>query len=69
MRHPIYAGWCLGSLGFEVFSGSRLGASLAAALIVFYDLKAREEDQHLAERYPGAASYRAHVKRLVPRVY
>ena len=69
VRHPIYAGWCLGSLGFEAVTGSRLGVSVAVALIVFYDLKAREEDRHLADRYPGAASYRADVKRFVPGVY
>ena len=69
VRHPIYAGWCLGSLGFEAVTGSCLGVSAAAALVVFYDLKARDEDRHLADRYPGAASYRADVKRFVPGVY
>jgi protein-S-isoprenylcysteine O-methyltransferase Ste14 len=69
LRHPIYAGWCLGSLGFEVATGSRLGISAASALIVFYDLKSREEDRHLADRYPGAGRYGSDVKRFVPGVY
>jgi protein-S-isoprenylcysteine O-methyltransferase Ste14 len=69
VRHPIYAGWCLRSLGFEAVTGSLPGVSVAAALFVFYDLKAREEDRRVADRYPGAVRYRAEVKRFVPGVY
>ena len=69
LRHPIYAGWCLGSLGLEVLAGSRLGGGVVGALMVFYDLKSREEDKLLAARYPCAGDYRAAVKRFIPGIY
>ena len=68
-RHPIYAGWCLGALGFEILLGSRLGVAVVGGLAVFYDLKAREEEKLLDRRYPDGASYRAEVARFVPGVY
>ncbi|HSS11117.1 MAG TPA: methyltransferase [Acidimicrobiales bacterium] len=69
IRHPIYAGWCLGSLGLEVLAGSRLGVGVVGGLMVFYDLKAREEDRLLVERYSGGAGYRSAVNRFIPGVY
>jgi hypothetical protein len=61
-------GWCLGCLGFEVSTGSRLGLGLVGTVTVFYDLRSREEDRLLAARYPGASHDRAAVKRFVPGV-
>jgi protein-S-isoprenylcysteine O-methyltransferase Ste14 len=69
VRHPIYCGWLLGSLGFEVAVGSPLGVGLAGTLVVFYDLKSREEDRQLRVRFTEAAGYQASVKRFIPRVY
>jgi protein-S-isoprenylcysteine O-methyltransferase Ste14 len=69
IRHPIYAGWCLGGLGLEILAGSRLGVGAVAALAVFYDVKSREEDKLLVRRYPDADGYIVSVKRFVPRVY
>jgi protein-S-isoprenylcysteine O-methyltransferase Ste14 len=69
VRHPIYAGWCLGCLGFEVWAGSRVGVGLVGVLIVFYDLRSREEERLLAARYAGMSDYRVAVKRFVPGVY
>jgi protein-S-isoprenylcysteine O-methyltransferase Ste14 len=69
IRHPIYAGWCLGSLGLEILAGSRLGVGAVAALVLFYDVKSREEDKLLVRRYLDADDYVLSVKRLVPRVY
>jgi protein-S-isoprenylcysteine O-methyltransferase Ste14 len=69
IRHPIYCGWLLGSLGFEIAVGSPLGLGLAATLVVFYDVKSREEDRQLRARFAEAAGYQASVKRFIPRVY
>src|SRR5215831_4111797 len=41
VRHPVYAGWILGSLGWELFTGSWLGVGAAATLFIFYDFRAR----------------------------
>lgn len=70
MRHPIYTGWCLGAFGFALIFGSVLGAGVAAALVVFYDLRTREEEKFLLRQYPGYGAYRQRVKgRFLPGLY
>jgi protein-S-isoprenylcysteine O-methyltransferase Ste14 len=69
VRHPIYAGWCLGGLGFEILFGSRLGLGVVGGVALFYDLKAREEEKLLDQQYPDGARYRAAVDRFIPGVY
>lgn len=68
LRHPIYAGWCLGAFGVALIFGSLLGVGVAVALVVFYDLRTREEEKFLMAEYPDYGAYRQRVKgRLVPR--
>jgi protein-S-isoprenylcysteine O-methyltransferase Ste14 len=69
VRHPIYGGWILGALGFEIAVGSPLGAAVALALAGFYDRKTRAEDRRLRVRFADAAEYQSSVKRFVPGVY
>ena len=69
LRHPIYAGWCLGSLGFALVFGSALGVAVAVGLVIFYDLRTRDEDKHLMLRYPDYAQYMVRVRRFVPGIY
>ena len=69
IRHPIYAGWIVGTLGWELLARSLLGLGVTVALLVFYDLKSREEDKWLVEKYIGYAAYKDKVKRFVPWVY
>lgn len=69
VRHPIYAGWCLGAFGFALIFGSLLGVGVAVALLVFYDLRTREEEKFLLRQYPDYDAYRQRVKRFVPGVY
>ena len=69
VRHPIYTGLILGTLGWGIFRSSLLGIALAVGLFVFFDLKSRREEQWLAEAYPGYGDYRRRVKKLVPWVY
>jgi len=69
LRHPIYAGWCLGAFGFALTFGSWLGVGVAVALVVFYDLRTREEEKFLLRQYDGYAAYRERVKRFVPGIY
>ena len=58
VRHPIYTGLILGTLGWGVFRSSLLGIALAVLLFVFFDLKSRREERWLAEAYPGYADTR-----------
>ncbi len=69
VRHPIYTGLILGTLGWGVFRSSLLGLALAVVLFVFFDLKSRREERWLIEAYPEYAAYRKRVKKLAPWVY
>ena len=69
VRHPIYTGLILGTLGWDIFRENLLGIALAVALFIFFDLKSRREERWLVETYPGYADYRRRVKKLAPWVY
>jgi protein-S-isoprenylcysteine O-methyltransferase Ste14 len=69
VRHPIYTGLILGTLGWSVWNANLLGVGLAALLFVFFDLKSRREERWLMEAYPDYAQYRRRVKKLIPFVY
>jgi len=69
VRHPIYSGWIIGSLGLALLTRSLVGVGVAAALLVFYDLKSREEEKWLIARYTDYPAYMSRVKRFVPYLY
>ncbi len=69
VRHPIYAGLILGTLGWSLWHASLLGIGLSLLLFVFFDLKSRREERWLIEAYPGYGEYRRRVKKLIPFVY
>lgn len=69
VRHPIYTGLILGTLGLGLFRASLLGIGLAAVLFIFFDLKARREEKWLVEAYTGYEAYRKRAKKLLPWVY
>ena len=69
VRHPIYTGIILGTLGWGLLMSSVLGAILAVVLLIFFDRKSRHEEAWLMEAYPGYADYRGRVKKLIPGIY
>lgn len=69
VRHPIYTGLILGTLGWAIFRASALGVLLAVVLFLFFDLKSRQEERWLCEAYEGYAEYQKRVRKLVPLVY
>jgi protein-S-isoprenylcysteine O-methyltransferase Ste14 len=69
MRHPIYTGLILGTLGWTLAWISVPAAVGAIGLAVFFDRKAAREERWLNERYPDYAVYAARVRRFVPGVY
>ena len=66
VRHPIYSGIIALGLGAAVRSGNPWTAATVAALIGWFMLKARWEEQHLRSRYDGYARYAAGTPRFVP---
>jgi protein-S-isoprenylcysteine O-methyltransferase Ste14 len=69
VRHPIYSGLILGTLGWGLFRASLLGVGLALVLFIFFDLKSRQEERWLAEAYAGYPEYQRRVRKLIPWVY
>lgn len=69
VRHPMYGGVLLMTLGWALAASPASLAPWAAAL-VFLDAKRRREEAWLAEKHPDYAAYRADVPRsLVPFVW
>jgi protein-S-isoprenylcysteine O-methyltransferase Ste14 len=69
VRHLIYTGLILGTLGWSLLMAAPVGLALFVALFVFFDLKSRREEAWLLESYPDYRAYRARVKKLIPWVY
>ncbi len=69
VRHPIYSGLILGTLGWALLTGTLLGIALVVGLFIFFDLKSRREERWLAETYPEYVDYKKQVKKLIPGVY
>lgn len=69
VRHPIYTGVILGTLGWALLRSNLLGVGLAIAAFVFFDLKSRQEEVWLTEAYAGYPDYQRRVRKLIPWVY
>jgi protein-S-isoprenylcysteine O-methyltransferase Ste14 len=69
MRHPIYAGQILITLGWSLLRSSFATLLLSLMYAVFLDLKGRREETVLSERFSGYADYARRVRRFLPGVY
>jgi protein-S-isoprenylcysteine O-methyltransferase Ste14 len=69
IRHPIYAGLILASLGAAIYQRSLLVAALVVPLAIVLDLKRRREEAWLASQYEGYRAYRGRTKALIPFLY
>jgi protein-S-isoprenylcysteine O-methyltransferase Ste14 len=69
VRHPIYSGIILGSLGWGLLNNSLLTLLLALILFIFFDIKSRREEQWLSEKYVNYTTYQARVRKLIPLIY
>lgn len=69
MRHPIYSGVMLASLGWALWWLSVGGAVCALLLGVFFDRKARHEEDWLRQQYNDYADYARAVKKFIPGLY
>jgi len=69
VRHPIYGGLLLGSLGLSVADGNWPGLVVSLGLAVLFWGKSGFEERRLLAHFPGYAAYRARVRcRLLPWV-
>ncbi len=69
VRHPIYGGIVLVSLGWGLFAASPISIGLSLVLLAFFRLKSAREEAWLVEAYPGYDAYRARTKRMIPFLY
>lgn len=69
VRHPIYSGITFISFGWALWLHSWLTLAYALVLFAFFDIKSRREERLLVAKFPEYASYRKHVRKLLPFVY
>jgi protein-S-isoprenylcysteine O-methyltransferase Ste14 len=69
VRHPIYSGIILGSVGWSLFTHSLLALFLSLVLFIFFNIKSRREEQWLCEKYTDYPAYQKRVRRLIPFIY
>ncbi len=69
MRHPIYTGVTLASLGWTLWWLCAIGVLPVLALAIFFDRKARHEEIWLRQKYPDYSEYTRRVKKFIPGVY
>lgn len=66
VRHPIYGGLILASVGWAVFQASVVAVALAVTLAAFLRVKSAREEAWLEQRFPAYAAYRARTPRFIP---
>jgi protein-S-isoprenylcysteine O-methyltransferase Ste14 len=69
VRHPIYGGLMLLSLGWAVYTASWVSLVLTLMLIVLLEFKARLEETWLLERYKTYATYKTQTKKFLPWIW
>ncbi len=69
IRHPIYSGLVLASIGWGIASGSLVAIAGAILLFVLFDGKSRREEVWLVEVHPDYRAYQRRTKRLIPWLY
>ena len=70
VRHPIYSGLIIDSLGWALWVNGWLTIVYALLLFAFFDIKSRLEERWLEEKFGQLyEEYRTRVRKLIPWVY
>lgn len=69
VRHPIYGGLILMTVGWAVLRASPLAFVAAIALAIVFDLKRRREEAWLLAQHPGYRDYQRRTRALIPGLY
>lgn len=69
VRHPIYCGLLMISLGWGFWVHGELTLCYGMVLFLIFGMKAKREEQLLSVTFPGYAEYSRRVKRLIPFIY
>jgi protein-S-isoprenylcysteine O-methyltransferase Ste14 len=68
IRHPIYTGLMLTTLGVALEAGAVSKLFFVAALVILFDYKAKWEESLLIKRFPEYTAYMSTTGRFVPRL-
>ena len=69
VRHPIYFGVIVLSLGWGLIQQSTLVWLYVLIIAIFFDIKSRKEEHWLCERFSEYPKYQGRVRKLVPWIY
>lgn len=69
VRHPLYTGILIMTIGWSLYNNSLVGLLFDAMLFVFFDRKAAREEIWLTEKFSGYTAYSNRVKKLIPWIY
>lgn len=69
VRHPIYSGLIIGTLGWALSQGSTLMLLYAFILFGFFELKTKREEAQLEQLFEHYKAYRKRVRKLIPFIY
>lgn len=69
VRHPLYGGLTIASVGWGLVTASPAALLLAVGLGVFFDLKSRREEAWLVECHADYVAYIGRTRRLIPWLY
>jgi protein-S-isoprenylcysteine O-methyltransferase Ste14 len=66
VRHPIYGGLVLASVGWGLLTASPATIGAAVVLLGFFELKSRREEAWLEARFSDYPAYRTRTRRFIP---
>lgn len=69
VRHPIYFGVIVLSLGWGVIQQAALVWLYVVVIAIFFDIKSRKEERWLVGRFASYADYQGRVRKLIPWIY
>lgn len=69
VRHPIYFGVIMLSIGWGLIQQSTLVWVYVLILAIFFDIKSRKEEQWLQAKFSAYADYQKRVRKLIPWIY
>ena len=69
VRHPIYFGVILVSFGLAGIEQTIYTLVLSCILLIFFDLKSRQEERWLTQKFSEYDVYKQNTKKLIPFLY
>lgn len=69
IRHPIYSGLLLASVGWGLVAGSLVVMAAAVLLFLLFVGKAHREEAWLVTVHPEYRAYQQRTKRFIPWIY